>query len=73
MKYVATVSAVFAVEAENIVEARRITKRIRCLGEVAGSRTPNNNRDSVRYSVDKISERVTVSRATRDTTKEGEE
>lgn len=60
MKYTATLTAVFTIQAENIVEARRVAKRIRAMGEVAGSRRPPKNRDTVRYAVDLSSETLTV-------------
>ena len=63
MKYTATITAVFEIEAENVIEAYRVSKRLRCIGEVSGSRHKPHNRDSVRYSMTKVSEQVKLARS----------
>jgi hypothetical protein len=64
MRYAATLVAEYTIEAENIVEARRVARRIRSIGEVYGSRrVVDNDRDPSRYRVALEQETVRVRRA----------
>lgn len=62
MRYLATLHAEFEIEAENIVEARRLAGKIKAIGQVIGCRRPEHNRDLVHYSVEKTSSTVKVKR-----------
>jgi hypothetical protein len=63
-RYVATLVAEFAIEAENIAQARKAAKVIRSLGERAGARSPGpHDKHLTRYNIDLVLERVDVRRA----------
>jgi hypothetical protein len=59
--YKATLTAEFTVEAENIAQAQKVSKRIRSLGEVAGARLPGqHDKEFTRYTIALVSEHVEV-------------
>lgn len=70
-RYRAVLEAEFAIEAENIVQARLAAKRIRALGEVAGWRGAVHDQRGTQYSVALILERVAVRRASPGGDREG--
>ena len=71
-RYTAILRTEFAIEAENVVQARLIARRIRSLGEVSGwRRATEHDSRGVRYRVTRVQESVTVeARAPGDTGKE---
>lgn len=72
-RYTASLHAEFTIEAENIVQARQVAKRIRSIGEVSGWKGGPHDRRGVRYCSDRIWESVTVRRAGPGEDKEGKE
>lgn len=60
MRYRATLIANFAIEAENIAQAKRIAKYIRAIGERYGVSRVGNSRDFIPHRIDRIDELITV-------------
>lgn len=58
MIYKARLTADFLIEAENVVWAKQLLERIHSVGELQGCKRLPSNRDSLRYSVTRLSETV---------------
>ena len=63
MKYRAILTAEIEIEAENIVEAKRLSKDVRVIGDRIGARYPKNNRECVQYSVQTVSQHIKVTKS----------
>ncbi len=67
MKYRATVTAEFLIEAENVAQAKREAASLTCIGERVGGRRGVNERDWIRHSITRLGQSVRVERVTEGT------
>lgn len=64
MKYMATVTTVFEIEAENVVQAKKLCAKFRTIPEVLGGRRIKNNRESLCYETKRLSHTVKLHKVT---------